>query len=63
MSSLQEVLAEKIAIRRDRIQNLVKKHSDEIISQITLQQLCGGLRGVQALICDLDSSVLFEVIR
>jgi citrate synthase len=52
MSSLQEVLAEKIAIRRERIQNLVKKYPDEVISQVTLQQICGGLRGVQALICD-----------
>ncbi|GAB4366952.1 MAG: citrate (Si)-synthase [Calditrichia bacterium] len=52
MASLYDVLAEKIPVWRDRINGLVEEYGDTVISEITLKQLCGGLRGVQAIICN-----------
>lgn len=52
MSYLHDVLAEKIEINREKMQDILKVHGDDVISQVTVKQLRGGLRGVQAIICD-----------
>ncbi len=52
MASLQETLARKVPVWREEVRELVQKHSGKVVSEITVQQIFGGLRGVKALICD-----------
>ena len=52
MATLQEVLAQKIPAYREEVQNVVKKHGDQKISDVTIAQAYGGMRGVKGMICD-----------
>lgn len=48
--TLKEKLAEKIPQLRQERQSLAK--SDKIISQVTVEQALGGMRGIKGLVCD-----------
>ena len=52
MATLKEVLAERIPALREEIRSLVKEHGDTKISDVTLKQAYGGMRGVKGLVCD-----------
>lgn len=52
MATLQETLAKKVPVLRDEIKGFVKEHSKKVISEVTIQQAYGGMRGVKALVCD-----------
>lgn len=52
MSLLKEKLAKIIPAYRDEVKNLVKNHGDKVVSEVTVTQLYGGMRGVKGLICD-----------
>ncbi len=52
MATLKDKLAELIPGRREEIKNLVKEHGDKIISEVTVAQAYGGMRGVKGLVCD-----------
>jgi citrate synthase len=52
MSLLQEKLAKLYPALRDEIKNLVKEHGDKVISEVTIAQAYGGMRGVKGLVCD-----------
>lgn len=52
MPTLQEVLQEKMPAYRKTVQELIKERGDQVISQVTVQQAFGGMRGVKAMICD-----------
>ncbi|MBN1476112.1 citrate (Si)-synthase [Candidatus Sumerlaeota bacterium] len=52
MATLQETLEAKIPQWRSEIGALVKAHGDDVISQVTVKQAFGGMRGVKAMICD-----------
>ncbi len=52
MATLQETLARKIPAWREEVRDLVQNHPDRVVSEITVKQIFGGLRGVKALICD-----------
>ncbi len=52
MATLKETLAKKIPSLRDEIKGFVKENGDKVISEVTVQQAYGGMRGVKALICD-----------
>jgi citrate synthase len=52
MSKLKEKLAKTIPPLRDEIKDFVKQHGDKVISQVTVAQAYGGMRGVKALVCD-----------
>jgi len=52
MATLKEKLAQVIPPLREEIAALVKTHGDKAISQVTVAQAYGGLRGVNAMICD-----------
>jgi citrate synthase len=52
MSLLRERLAAKIPVLRDEIRDLIKKHGDVQISEVTVSQAYGGMRGVKGMICD-----------
>ena len=52
MATLQETLAKKIPDWREEIGKLRKEHGDKVISQVTVNQAYGGMRGVKGMICD-----------
>jgi citrate synthase len=52
MSTIKEALAKRIPLIRQEIADLVKEHGDTVISQVTVKQAYGGMRGVKGLVCD-----------
>jgi citrate synthase len=52
--SLKDVLREKIEAHRPRTQNLVRKHADVKVGEITVAQVIGGARGVRCLVTDIS---------
>jgi len=52
MAKLQNRLAELIPVWRNETRSLVKKHGARKISDVTVQQAFGGMRGVKGMICD-----------
>lgn len=52
MSTIKEALARRIPERRAEIAALVKEHGDTVISDVTVKQAYGGMRGVKGLVCD-----------
>jgi citrate synthase len=52
MATLQKKLAEIIPALKDEIKGIIKNHGDIKISDVTIAQAYGGMRGVKAMICD-----------
>ncbi|OPX23612.1 MAG: type I citrate synthase [Planctomycetales bacterium 4484_113] len=52
MSSLKEKLAQQIPGLREEIKALVKEYGDRVISEVTVKQAYGGMRGVKGMVCD-----------
>jgi len=52
MASLKEVLAAKVPAIQSEIRELVKGYGDKVVSEVTLKQVYGGMRGVKGLVCD-----------
>lgn len=52
MSLLKEKLSKIFPPLKEEISSFVKKYSDKVVSQVTLAQAYGGMRGVKALVCD-----------
>lgn len=52
MATLQEKLAQQIPGLRGEIGGLVKQHGTKVISEVTVAQAYGGMRGVKGLVCD-----------
>ncbi|MCB0275781.1 MAG: citrate (Si)-synthase [Calditrichaeota bacterium] len=52
MASLKETLAEKIPVWRRETASLIRNHGQRVISEVTLEQIFKGLRGVLAIPCD-----------
>lgn len=52
MSALKEKLASQVPGLRDRVKNLAKNSGKKVISDVTVEQILGGMRGVKSLICD-----------
>ena len=52
MATLQERLAELLPKKQQEIRELVKTHGGKVMSEVTVQQAYGGMRGVKGLICD-----------
>jgi citrate synthase len=55
MARLKERLAALIPPLREDIGALCKEHGDKVIAQVTVGQAYGGLRGVNAMVCDTSS--------
>ncbi len=49
---LKQKLAGQIPGLREEAKSLVKGHGDKVISEVTVAQAFGGMRGVKAMICD-----------
>jgi len=52
MAALKDKLAQQIPALREEIKGLLQQHGDKKISDVTIAQAYGGMRGVKALICD-----------
>jgi citrate synthase len=52
MPTLKARLAEQIPGLREETKNLVSNYGDKVISEVTVAQAFGGIRGVKCLICD-----------
>ncbi len=52
MSVLHDNLARIIPGLRDEMKEILKSHGDKVISEVTVAQAFGGMRGVKSLICD-----------
>ncbi len=52
MSLLKAKLASQVQNLKDRVRNLGKNHGSKVISEVTVEQVIGGMRGIKALICD-----------
>jgi len=49
---LKEKLEAKIPVWRDEIRAIAKGHGDHKVSEVTVLQAYGGMRGVKAMVCD-----------
>ncbi len=63
MTTLKEKLYEKIEAHRPRVKKLLTEHGDTIISEVTVQQVIGGMRGIKSLVTDISYLDPFEGIR
>jgi citrate synthase len=54
MSLLKEKLRAKIDEHRPRTRRLLEQHGDKVISQVTIKQAIGGMRGVKDLVTDIS---------
>ena len=63
MSDLKKKLEQKIEAWRPRTVKLLKEHGDVKISDVTVAQAIGGMRGVKCLVTDISSLDPFEGIR
>ena len=52
MAKLKEKLASQVPALRAEMQALGKEHGNKIISEVTIGQAFGGMRGVKGMICD-----------
>lgn len=52
MSMLKDKLTAKIPGWRDEIKSLLAQKGDTVISQVTMAQAYGGMRGVKGMVCD-----------
>lgn len=52
MATLKETFAKKVPALRDEIRAFVKGNATKVISEVTVAQAYGGMRGVKALVCD-----------
>lgn len=55
MANLKAKLQEKIPGWREEVQHLLRDHGKKVISEITVEQLFKGLRGVRAVHCDTST--------
>lgn len=55
MASLYNTLEDKIPVWRDDVESLLKNNGSSVISDVTLTQAYGGMRGVKGLVCDTSS--------
>jgi len=54
MITLKDKLYNKIEEQRPRTANLLKKHGDDVIDNVTVAQVIGGMRGIKSLLTDIS---------
>lgn len=55
MAKLKDVLADNLATYREDVKKLLATHADDVISQVTVAQAYGGMRGIKGQICDTST--------
>jgi len=63
MATLKEKLFQKIEAHRPRTTRLLKEYGDVKLSEVTIAQAIGGMRGVKCLVTDISYLDPFEGIR
>jgi citrate synthase len=63
VSGLKEKLQSKIDPMRTRVKGIVKEHGDQKISDVTIAQAYGGMRGVKCIVTETSALDPFEGIR
>ncbi len=63
MTLLKEKLYEKIEAHRPRTTRLLKEHGSDVIDQVTVGQVLGGMRGIKSLVTDISYLDPYEGIR
>ncbi|MBN1225008.1 MAG: citrate (Si)-synthase, eukaryotic [Candidatus Aminicenantes bacterium] len=63
MMSLKQKLQSKIDPMRDRVRKMVKEHGDQKISDVTIAQAYGGMRGVKCIVTETSALDPMEGIR
>lgn len=58
MSLLKEKLASQIPNLTEKVRNLAKQSGKKKVSEVTVEQVLGGMRGVKSLICDTSEVAL-----
>ncbi len=52
MAKLQAILAKKIPVWRDEIRAVISEKGNKVLSECTVAQAYGGMRGVKCMVCD-----------
>lgn len=52
MSLLKAKLSSLVPGLKDRVRNLGKNYGSKVISEVSVEQVLGGMRGIKSLICD-----------
>lgn len=55
MSKLKEILTERMPLFHEVRSRLAKMYGDVVVSEVTVSQIYGGLRGVKGLVCNTSS--------
>jgi len=63
MATLKEKFAQKIGPMRERVQKILKDHGDFKISEVTVAQAYGGMRGVKCMVWETSELDPYEGIR
>ncbi len=61
--SLKEKLAQKVSETQNEIRSLMKEHGEKVISEVTVQQAYGGMRGVKCMVWETSLLDPMEGIR
>jgi citrate synthase len=52
MGKLHDKLAEQAPALREKVHKIVAEHGSTVVSEVTVTQVYGGMRGVKGLVCD-----------
>ena len=63
MANLKEIVAEKMKATAAEIKELLAQHGDKVVSEVTLRQAYGGMRGVKCMTWELSLLDPYEGIR
>ncbi|NIM91363.1 MAG: citrate (Si)-synthase, eukaryotic [Candidatus Aminicenantes bacterium] len=63
MASLKEKFSTKLEPMREKVKTLIKEHGDEKISEVTVAQAYGGMRGVKCMVTETSALDPMEGIR
>jgi len=63
MTTLKNALYKKIEQHRPRTTRLMKEYGDNVVADVTVQQILGGMRGIKSLVTDISYLDPYEGIR
>ncbi len=63
MTTLKQILHEKIEHHRPRIQKLLEEYGNLVVDQVTISKLIGGMRDLKSLVTDNSYLDPNEAIR
>ncbi len=63
MNKLKELFFEKSSLLKDEMRTFVKKHGDDKIDDVTVNQVLGGMRGIKSMLWETSELDPFDGIR